>query len=217
MWSRSLSSKPRTPPPPAPSSRILPKPPADPLHSAPRCWNGEDRPSVHSVSATLPALDSARVGYRKWRHDAGRGVLPRVCRKGASVPGCGREGDPVAQHDLGIAYCPGRGVPQDFIRAHSLFDLAASTLTAGARRDLVAETRVAVAARTTLAHVAEAQRLAAREPAAGRDSASERISAHGEPCRLARTGSVRGAEQPPGRSDRRGIQASGSQRRLPSA
>ncbi len=70
-------------------------------------------------------------------------------------------GSAIAQKMLGVMYGKGQGVPQDYVRAHMWFDLAASHLPPGhPRRDLVIKDREAVAALMTPAQIAEAQRLA---------------------------------------------------------
>jgi TPR repeat protein len=64
-------------------------------------------------------------------------------------------GDPSAQNNLGVMYERDEGVPQDHVRAHMWFNLAAaqSVQTAAEGRDRVAK-------RMTPAQIAEAQKLA---------------------------------------------------------
>ena len=65
-----------------------------------------------------------------------------------------------AQGLLGLMYEYGRGVPQDFVRAHMWFNLAASRLPPGGVRDSAVKDRDRIAARMTPEQIAEAQRLA---------------------------------------------------------
>ena len=69
------------------------------------------------------------------------------------------KGHAMAQFTLGLMYFKGQGVPQDYVRAHMWFNLAASRLT-GPTRDKAAKNRDSVAAKMTPALVGEAQRLA---------------------------------------------------------
>jgi len=65
------------------------------------------------------------------------------------------KGNGSAQFSLGFIYGKGLGVPQDYVRAHMWFDLAAAQGTKGA-----AEWRERIAAHMTPAQIAEAQKLA---------------------------------------------------------
>ena len=69
------------------------------------------------------------------------------------------QGDAVAQHNLGLKYHTGEGVPQDDTLAHMWCNLAASNLT-GDDRDLAVTNRDQVAKEMTPEAIAEAQRLA---------------------------------------------------------
>ena len=64
-------------------------------------------------------------------------------------------GNAHAQNNLGFMYDTGQGVPQDFVQAHMWFNLAAANGNANA-----AKNRDEVAAKTTPAQIAEAQKLA---------------------------------------------------------
>ena len=64
-----------------------------------------------------------------------------------------------AQFNLGSMYEQGRGVPQDYVEAHTWLNLAASRLT-GAPRELAVAARDAVAEQMTSADLSEAQRRA---------------------------------------------------------
>jgi TPR repeat protein len=65
------------------------------------------------------------------------------------------QGDSNAQNNLGVLYYIGQGVPQDYVRAHMWFNLAAAggDKAAAIRRDIVA-------AKMTPAQIAEAEKLA---------------------------------------------------------
>jgi len=67
-----------------------------------------------------------------------------------------------AQFNLGVMYATGRGVPQDDVRAHMWYNLAAAGFPAAEAepRNVVVAVRDAVAAKMTPAQIAEAQRLA---------------------------------------------------------
>jgi hypothetical protein len=69
------------------------------------------------------------------------------------------QGHAEAQNNLGVRYDSGRGVPQDFVQAHTWYNLEASRLT-GKLRDNAVEGRDAVAGLMTSTQIAEAQRLA---------------------------------------------------------
>ena len=59
-------------------------------------------------------------------------------------------------------YLNGHGVPQDYVQAHKWINLAASRFTASEteNRDKAVKNRDIVAAKMTLAQIAEAQKLA---------------------------------------------------------
>jgi uncharacterized protein len=65
------------------------------------------------------------------------------------------KGNALAQFSLGFIYEKGLGLPQDYVRAHMWFSLAAAQATKGA-----AEWRDRLAARMTPAQITEAQKLA---------------------------------------------------------
>ena len=65
------------------------------------------------------------------------------------------KGNGLAQFSLGLIYERGLGMPQDYVRAHMWFSLAAAQGTKGA-----AEWRERLAARMSPAQIMEAQRLA---------------------------------------------------------
>ena len=69
------------------------------------------------------------------------------------------QGDAEAQHNLGVSYAKGRGVPQDDVQAHMWFNLAASRLTTELREKAVYD-RDRAEGRMTADQLAEAQRLA---------------------------------------------------------
>ena len=69
------------------------------------------------------------------------------------------QGDAHAQYSLGVMYDTGKGVPQDYVQAHTLINLAASRATTGFAK-LFQLQRDSLAERMTASQVAEAQRLA---------------------------------------------------------
>ena len=66
-----------------------------------------------------------------------------------------KRGDASAQYKLGNRYANGKGVPQDYVRAHMWYNIAASygNKIAGKGRDIVAK-------RMTSSQIESAQRLA---------------------------------------------------------
>ena len=71
------------------------------------------------------------------------------------------QGNALAELGLGVMYANGHGVPQDYVRAHMWFNIAAAASGASdaSVRDAV-KWRDLVATRMTPAQIAEAQRLA---------------------------------------------------------
>jgi TPR repeat protein len=69
------------------------------------------------------------------------------------------QGEEIAQFNLGGMFYHGQGVPQDYVQAHKWLNLAASKLT-GELRNKAEKNREIVAAKMTLAQIAEAQKLA---------------------------------------------------------
>jgi hypothetical protein len=71
------------------------------------------------------------------------------------------QGNALAQLGLGVMYANGQGVPQDYVRAHMWFNIAAAAAGASdvSVRDAI-KWRDLVAARMTPAQIAEARRLA---------------------------------------------------------
>ena len=65
------------------------------------------------------------------------------------------QGDAIAQSNLGVMYEEGKGVPQDYVRAHMWFSIAviSGDKTASKSRDIVAK-------KMTPSQIEEAQNLA---------------------------------------------------------
>ncbi len=72
------------------------------------------------------------------------------------------QGVAAAQLNLGVRYDNGQGVPQDYVQAHVWFNLAAARFLASEteNRETAVRNRDRVAAKMTVAQIAEAQRLA---------------------------------------------------------
>jgi|SRR5438034_1147601 len=68
------------------------------------------------------------------------------------------QGNAWAQHNLGVLYDNGRGVPQDYVKAYMWLDLAAAQLTSNGKK-LAVDNRDDAARRMTPAQIAEAHRL----------------------------------------------------------
>jgi TPR repeat protein len=69
--------------------------------------------------------------------------------------------DDWAQMRLGSIYAEGKGVPQDFVRAHMWFTLAAAA-TSGDSEDAATKNRDRVASKMTAEQIAIAQKMARR-------------------------------------------------------
>jgi TPR repeat protein len=69
------------------------------------------------------------------------------------------QGDSRAQHNLGLMYGEGRGVPQDYVLAHMWFSLSAENSSGEIHDDAVQHLDVAES-RMTPTQIAEAERLA---------------------------------------------------------
>jgi TPR repeat protein len=70
------------------------------------------------------------------------------------------QGNVLAQVNLGLLYERGRGIPQDYERAHMWFNLAASRAEDAETLNFAVKNRDALAAKMTPAQIAEAQRMA---------------------------------------------------------
>ncbi len=70
------------------------------------------------------------------------------------------QGDADAQHNLGVLYRNGQGVPQDYVQAHMWLNLAASRHFPGEERDQSVKNRDIIAKRMTPAQISEARKLA---------------------------------------------------------
>ena len=70
-------------------------------------------------------------------------------------------GQGYAQFNLGVSYQLGHGVPQDFVRAHMWYSVAAAMLSGDLRKDAM-ERRDDVVSRMTAAQIAKAQEMARR-------------------------------------------------------
>ena len=69
------------------------------------------------------------------------------------------QGDTRAQNNLGGMYAQGRGVPQDFVRAHMWFNVAAAALT-GDERKAAIKNRDNVASQLTAVQIGKAEEMA---------------------------------------------------------
>ena len=90
--------------------------------------------------------------YRKGLAAAERGDYAAALREWRPLA---EQGHVNAQYDLGVMYFEGRGVPEDFEKAHMWFDIAAERGLRNAAKD-----RDIVAKLMTPAQIAEAERLA---------------------------------------------------------
>jgi TPR repeat protein len=76
-----------------------------------------------------------------------------------------QQGFPAAQYMLGLMYDKGQGVPQDYVIAYALLDLAVAG--AGPEREHWARIRDAVASKLSLIERVRAQQLAFEGPPGG--------------------------------------------------
>ena len=97
-----------------------------------------------SVSAAGP-LEDAEAAYQAGNYPSALRLFQLLANQGNAQ----------AQHNVGVIYANGRGVPQDYILAHMWFNLAASQGDADA-----AEAREQVAKSMSPTQVAEAQKMA---------------------------------------------------------
>ena len=70
------------------------------------------------------------------------------------------QGEARAQHDLGVMYADGQGVPVDSVRSHMWLSLAVKNLAPGQDREMAVENRNIIAKKMTPADISKAQRLA---------------------------------------------------------
>jgi TPR repeat protein len=91
-------------------------------------------------------------------YDNGRGVPQDYVKARGWYEKAAAQGNPWAQHNLGVLYDNGRGVPQDYVKAYMWLDLAAAQLTSNGKK-LAVDNRDDAARHMTPARVTEAQRL----------------------------------------------------------
>ena len=91
---------------------------------------------------------------------AGRGVPQDYAAAVGWWRKAAEQGHANAQYNLGTMYANGLGVPQDYAQAHMWLNLTASNLLPVKDRDNAVKNRDIVAAKMTLAQIAEAQRMA---------------------------------------------------------
>ena len=100
-----------------------------------------------TVVVMLGPYEDAKAAYNKGDYAAVRRLLSSFILALA--------GNSDAQHNLGVMYYSGRGVPQDYVQAHMWWSLAAAKGDADAINNLDQ-----IAAKMTPAQIAEAQKLA---------------------------------------------------------
>ncbi len=95
-------------------------------------------------------------------YDNGQGVPQDYAEAVMWYRKAAEQGVAAAQLNLGVRYDNGRGVPQDYVQAHMWFNLAAARFLASEteNRETAVRNRDRVAAKMTVAQIAEAQRLA---------------------------------------------------------
>jgi len=101
-----------------------------------------------TLGLTAPAWAAWDEGGQAYQ----RGDYPTALRE---LRPLARQGDANAQLFVGLMYYKGRGVPQDYVRAHMWINLAAATgdETAREERDLITK-------KMTPAQISEAEKLA---------------------------------------------------------
>ena len=113
--------------------------------------------SLAAGEASADAVTDNRAGDNAYqRSDFNEAA--RLYRKEAD------QGDAEAQYNLGVMYANGKGVPQDYVRAHLWSNLAAAASLNDSwtvkDRDDAQVNREKIAAKMTPAQIAEAQKLA---------------------------------------------------------
>ena len=95
-------------------------------------------------------------------YDNGQGVPQDYAEAVMWYRKAAEQGVAAAQLNLGVRYDNGRGVPQDYVQAHMWFNLAAARFLASEteNRETAVRNRDRIAAKMTVAQIAEAQRLA---------------------------------------------------------
>lgn len=123
--------------------------------------------SPPSASETLPDLvPSALAGDADAAYEigqvytAGGGRIEDALEAARWYLIAAQRGHARAQNDLGFLFAKGQGLPQDYVKAYALFDLAAAGFEVGRRRDQAIEMRDMMAAFMTSDERAEARRLA---------------------------------------------------------
>jgi uncharacterized protein len=104
--------------------------------------------------------DASAQNNLGFMYHRGRGVPQDYAAAAVWYRKAADQGNASAQNDLGFMYGEGRGVPQDYVQAHMWFDIAAANLSIEQERDTAVRNRDKVAAKMTLAQIAEAQKLA---------------------------------------------------------
>ena len=104
--------------------------------------------------ATVAAADSKEEAKSAY----GRGDYALAARLFRSLA---EQGDARAQVHLGMLYTEGQGIPQDFIRAHMWYNVAAAALSGDAGKAAM-KRRDDVASRMTAAQIEKAQEMARR-------------------------------------------------------
>ena len=94
-----------------------------------------------------------RIGFQKGLDAANRGDFATALREWRPLA---EQGDASAQNNLGFMYVYGKGVLQDYVRAHMWFNIAASS--GGSKNS--SKSRDNVAKKMTPSQVEKAQKLA---------------------------------------------------------
>ncbi len=106
-----------------------------------------------TLGLTAPAwagLDEAEAAYQRGDYATAIGEFFSPTKEGIAD----------AQHNLGLMYGNGQGVPEDYVQAHMWFNLAASRYPPGEYRDISVKSRDIVVEKMTPAQISEAQKLA---------------------------------------------------------
>jgi TPR repeat protein len=128
--------------------------------SAASVWAYKKAPFAKSLRKRAGQGDAesqSRLGYMYYQ---GQGVPQDYAEALKWYRLAAAQGYARAQYRLGYMYANGEGVPQDPVQAHKWLTLATITFTDKPERDEAIKARNRVAARMTLAQIAEAQKLA---------------------------------------------------------
>ena len=134
---------------------------AGPLEDGAAAYKRGDYATALQSFRRLADRGSATAQYELGvMYGQGQGVPQDYAQAVAWYRKAAEQGDVAAQHNLGVAYFSGQGVARDNVLANMWLNLAASRAKDATVRETMVEDLDLVAAFTTPAQIAEAQRMA---------------------------------------------------------